>query len=426
MVYHNRGASLVTAGAKPPMREAAEETRQNEGAGWIVAIAATLGTSVSYVDRQTLAAVALTVRKSLAIDHTHFGWLVGAFSMAYLVGAPVAGIVIDRLGARRGFAIAVCVWSVVAAAHGLAISFLTLFFLRILLGLAEAPSFPAAAQAVRRALPAERRPAAYGILFTGSSIGAMIAAPLALGLEAHFGFRWAFVGTAAAGAVWIPFWLIATRGRLSTKESVAPPSAEAPLARPSIVAVATSAPVLRAIVSVLGSAPALMFIFNFTPQYLQETWHVERQSLGAWLVLPPLLFDIGAVGFGVLASRRPDRSTPKTLLLVSMALATVLAFAPLAPSPAAAMVLFGVASCGGGGLYAIVAGDMIGRVRFGSTSTASGLTAAAQSLAHIAAGPLVGFSVDRTHSYSIAVVCLGLAAVPSTLAFVLWPSLRKG
>ena len=72
--------------------------------------------------------------------------------MAYLVGAPLAGVVVDRLGARRGFAAAVVVWSVVAGAHALATSFASLFALRVLLGAAESPSFPAAAQAIRRAL----------------------------------------------------------------------------------------------------------------------------------------------------------------------------------------------------------------------------------------------------------------------------------
>src|SRR6478736_5469919 len=95
--------------------------------GWAVALVATLGMSVSYVDRQTLAAIAPSVTKALAIDNTQYGWLISAFSIAYLVGAPLAGILVDRLGARRGFAVAVFVWSIVAGMHGLATSFASLF-----------------------------------------------------------------------------------------------------------------------------------------------------------------------------------------------------------------------------------------------------------------------------------------------------------
>src|SRR6476619_3237538 len=84
---------------------------------WALAATATLGMSVSYIDRQTLAAIAPAVKSKLAIDHTHYGWLLSAFSVAYLVGAPAAGVMVDRLGARRAFAIALVVWSIVAGVH---------------------------------------------------------------------------------------------------------------------------------------------------------------------------------------------------------------------------------------------------------------------------------------------------------------------
>ena len=52
------------------------------------------------------------------------------------------------------------------------------------------------------------------------------------------------------------------------------------------------------------------------------------------------------------------------------------------------------------------------------------MTAAAQSLAHIIASPLVGLVIDRTHSYSHVLVGLGLLVVPTSFAFILWPSIR--
>ena len=413
------------------------QTETARRAGWGVAIAATLGMSVSYIDRQTLAAIAPAIRTALSINHTQFGWLVSGFSMAYLVGAPAAGVVVDRLGARRGFAVAVVVWSLVAGAHAFASSFAALFALRILLGAAEAPSFPAAAQATRRSLPGGRRAAAYGLLFTGSSLGAMIAAPLAVSLEARYGFRLAFVGTAVLGTVWIPFWLIMTRGdRIPPEEAPASqqPRAPAPAPAPWLDVVRSPA-VLRALVAVFGSAPAIMFVLNWSSQYLVERWLLARTSIGGYLVVPPLLFDLGAVGFGWIASGREREQetgntgtgtrTQRDLLLCAAALASLLALAPLAPSPGVAMVIFGVAACGGGGIYVIVTADMLARVPIGRTSSAGGMTAAAQSLAHVLASPLVGMAIDRTHGYSVPMVLLGLAVIPTSLAFVLWPPVGK-
>ncbi|CAN5925672.1 hypothetical protein BH11MYX4_BH11MYX4_14600 [soil metagenome] len=399
-------------------------------AGWGVAIAATLGMSVSYIDRQTLAAIAPAVRSALTINHTQFGWLVAAFSMAYLVGAPAAGIMVDKLGARRGFAVAVVLWSLVAGAHAFASSFATLFALRVLLGTAESPSFPAAAQAIRRCLPGARRPTAYGMLFTGSSIGAMIAAPLAILLEARYGFRFAFVGTAAAGTLWIPFWLFMTRGDRLRAEAAPVHAVEAPPSA-SWLDVVRSAVVLRALVAVIGAAPTVMFVQTWTSQYLVERWTLPRSGISGYLLVPPLLFDVGAVGFGWLASMRETQGSddaPKThrdLILVAASLAAMLALAPLAPSPGVAMAFFGAAACGGGGVYVIVTADMLSRIPVGRTSSAGGMTAAAQSLALIAANPLIGLTIDLTHGYGVATVTLGLAVLPTSLAFVLWPTARK-
>ncbi|HEY5240650.1 MAG TPA: hypothetical protein VIJ22_04255, partial [Polyangiaceae bacterium] len=58
---------------------------------WLVAAVATLAMSVSYVDRQVVSAIATSVRRALDIDAEHFGYLAGAFSLAYLVAAPLAG-----------------------------------------------------------------------------------------------------------------------------------------------------------------------------------------------------------------------------------------------------------------------------------------------------------------------------------------------
>lgn len=397
------------------------------GRAWLLAAMATLGMSVSYVDRQTLAAIAPAVTKALAIDNTHFGWLLSAFSFAYLVGAPLAGIVVDRLGSRRGFALAVAVWSVVAALHGLAYTFPVLFLLRILLGAAEAPSFPSAAQAIRRALPGARRPLAFGILFTGSSIGSIVAAKLAVGLEGAFGFRAAFVLVAVIGMVWLPFWLLASRGFGLERGAEIVPTA-ATVTKTRWLDVLKLPAVQRSLVLIVGSAPAMMFVLNWTSKYLVDGWHIDKGDVGNYLVVAPAVFDLGAVGFGIVASGRKELSarspTHKDLFVVAMLLQATLALVPLAPTPWWGIILCAVSACGGGGVYAMVTADMFARTPIERTSAAGGMQAAAQSLAHIIAGPLIGWSIDRTHSYASALVCLGVAVPPAVIAFLLWPNVE--
>jgi ACS family hexuronate transporter-like MFS transporter len=408
------------------------------GAAWRIAAVATAAMSVSYLDRQALAALAPTVTRELHLTETQYGWLSSAFSMAYLVGSPVAGVVLDRLGARRGLAIAVLLWSVVAAGHAAATSFAILFSLRILLGLTESPSFPGASQSVRRALPPEDRSLGFGLLFTGSSVGAMIAAPFAVWLNTRYGWRFAFVGTAVVGLSWVPVWWLVTRSREARRTLEAAAATPSSTSTPTSTATSTAtvdawlalfreAAVLRALVLVVASAPAIMFVLTWMAKLLVHQGWATQREIGGYTWLPPLLFDAGAVGFGALAARR-DRALSRThaeshraLVVAAALLASAMVLIPLAQGPWHAVLLGGVCLAGGGGLFALLTGDMMARLPPSRTSSAGGLTAAAQSIAYVIANPLVGKSVDLTRSYTTALVVAGLLSLPGALAWALWP-----
>jgi ACS family hexuronate transporter-like MFS transporter len=403
-------------------------------AGWTIAALATLAMSVSYIDRQVLAALGVSVREALAIDHEQFGWLASAFSMAYLVGTPLAGSVIDRVGARAGLVASMLVWSAVAAAHSLAPSFAVLFALRIALGTAESPSFPAAAQAVRRAVPPRDRSAGIGLLFTGSSIGAMIAAPLAIAMKARFGWRPAFVLTALVGLAWIPFWIVCTRSpaaRAALASSAESPSAAHAEAPPSRLELIRDPAVQRAVLLVLASAPAISFVLIWSPQYLQRAFGIAENDLGRYVWLPPLCFDVGAVAIGWLAALRDRRSktgdvaSHTDLLLIAAFAASTLALAPFARDVWTGVAVLSLSLGGGGALYARLTADMLARVHPSHVSTAAGMTAASQSVAYIIAGPFIGRTVDATHSYDVSLTILGGILIPGVLAWTLWPVRRR-
>lgn len=405
--------------------EGAPVSRISRGYAWALALTATLTMSVSYVDRQTLAVLAPTVTKALAISEQSYGWLVSAFSFAYLVGAPLAGRFIDRVCARRGLLGAVLVWSGVAALHALVPGFLTLFALRIALGFAEAPSFPGSAQTVHRALPPHDRPRGLGILFTGSSIGAMIAPPLATYFEARLGWRVAFLVTAVVGLAWVPLWLRVAFSREGRRALDVRPAttASASSRSPSYGELLLHPAVLRAVVLVLASAPQIAFVLNWSAKYLVRELGLTQRQVGSYLWLPPLLFDAGAVAFGHIASRRirvhggePERGLVAAATLLALAGAAM----PLAPGPWATVLVAGVALAGGGALFALLTADMLARVPPSAISTAGGITAAAQSLAYIVANPLIGRAVEGGGSYAPVVVALGLWVVPGAAVWMMW------
>lgn len=307
---------------------------------WGVAIVATLVMSVSYIDRQTLAVLGPTVVKALHLTLEEYGWVLSAFSFAYLVGAPLAGAAMDRAGARRGLVLAVLAWSVVAAGQALVPSFAVLIAMRVLLGAAEAPSFPGAAQTMKRILPSEERSIGFGLLFTGSSIGAMAAGPLAIAIH-HVSGNWrlAFLGTATIGLLWIPLWMFVTRSS-AVREALATASGEPEKDETtSRYRLLLSAPVGRAVMLVVFTAPSIMFGLNWSSHYLTNAFALTQDSIAQYIWLPPVGFDLGAVLFGALASRA-DRQTHAhppsshvTLMAAAALLSLTMAALPLVHTP---------------------------------------------------------------------------------------------
>ena len=280
---------------------------------------------------------------------------------------------------------------------------------------------------MKRILPREERSIGFGLLFTGSSIGAMVAAPLAIGiLHASGDWRLAFLGTALIGLSWIPIWLVTTRSRL-VRDALATAADDETSDRASWLALLTSAAVGRALMLVVFTAPSIMFGLNWSSHYLAHTFALSQEALGGYIWLPPVGFDLGAVLFGALASRA-DRRAPagevkSHVWLVALAalLSVTMAAMPLARGPWLATALTTTCLAGGGGIFALLTADMLARVHPSQVSTAGGMTAAAQSLAYVVANPLVGRTVDTTHSYAVVLLVLGAIVPPAVLAWGAWP-----
>jgi ACS family hexuronate transporter-like MFS transporter len=168
-----------------------------------------------------------------------------------------------------------------------------------------------------------------------------------------------------------------------------------------------------------------MFVINWYARLLARALHVDQSQLGHFLWLPPLFFDLGAVAFGQIASRRDRVSarvrSHKGLCAVAGLLCATLAFVPLASDPWVAVILGGLSMAGGGGCYVIATADMLARTDRKKTGQAGGFCAASQSLAQIITSPLIGLAVDRTRSFTGVLVVSGLLVLPGALAWIAWP-----
>lgn len=377
--------------------------------------------TVSYFDRSTLAVLAPTVREQLDISGTAYGWLTSAFSIAYLVATPLTGWWIDRVGARRGLVISVLAWTTVAALHALVPGFWVLFALRIALGITEGPSFPGAAQTIQRILPAAERSRGFGVLFTGSSIGGMLAPPIASALFAAYGWRSAFLTSALIGLVWLPVWLFWTRQR-GVPEQLDRADASEAVVRTPVLEVLRHPAFLRGFIAILAVAPVFGFALSWGAVYLSSRFGIAQARVGDYLWLPPVVFDAAVVLFGHIASKqhRPDGAPPRLLFSIGMVLAVGLVALPWMPDAWNAIYVLGIAMAGGGIVYTLTTSDMLRHMPPGAVSLAAGALAAAQSLALVIANPLIGAAFDRYQSFDVPAIVLGLWVVPGCLVWLAW------
>ena len=153
-------------------------------------IALLLGeTTINFIDRQVLSVLAPTLRGEFHLSNSQYAAIINAFMATYAVAYTFAGYVLDRLGVGRGLTLSVSWWSAAGMLTALARGPLSLGLFRGLLAVGEAGAWPAFAKATAAWVPSEARTLAIGVCNSGSSLGAMIAPPLVVGITAIAGIR---------------------------------------------------------------------------------------------------------------------------------------------------------------------------------------------------------------------------------------------
>lgn len=174
---------------------------------WTICSLIFFATTVNYLDRQVISLLKDDyLEKIFKWTESDYANIVVAFQVAYALGMLGAGWVIDKIGTKLGYALALFGWSLAAIGHAFANSTLGFIIARATLGVSEAGNFPAAIKTTAEWFPKKERALATGIFNSGSNIGAIIA-PLTVPLiAATMGWTWAFIITGAIGLIWLAFW----------------------------------------------------------------------------------------------------------------------------------------------------------------------------------------------------------------------------
>lgn len=347
---------------------------------WKICALLFFAATINYIDRQVLGILAPELQHSIGWNEAQYGYIVTAFQAAYAAAYLFSGRLMDRIGVRTGYSIAIAFWSLAAMAHALASSALSFGVARFALGIGEAGNFPAAIKTVTEWFPKKERAFATGLFNAGTNIGAVVTPLVVPWIAIHYGWRWAFVLTGTIGFLWLVFWLAmyrrphehpkVTRGELDYINS----DPLEPETRIPWVRLLPHRETLAYALAKFLTDPIWWFFLFWLPKFLYKSYGLTLDKIGLPLVAVYLAADVGSVAGGWLPTFFVGRgwsinAARKTSMLICALAVVPIVLASKATNLWVGVLLLGLATGGHQGfsanLYTVVS-DMFPRRAVGS------------------------------------------------------------
>src|ERR1700730_12907294 len=177
------------------------------GTRWLMIGVAALGLTIAYVDRASLSIAIPFIQQEYGFDQVWKGIILSAFFWSYAAFQIPSGWLIDKLGVRIVYTVAVIWWSFWTAMTAVAQGVTPLIGLRLMLGIGEAPVAPCGVKVVSQWFPRHERAFAASIADTGQQLGSALSLPIITTLIAFSGWRMGFIVIGVVGVLWVLLWL---------------------------------------------------------------------------------------------------------------------------------------------------------------------------------------------------------------------------
>jgi ACS family hexuronate transporter-like MFS transporter len=383
-------------------------------ARWSIAFLVSGAIAISYLDRQTLPWAIKAIQADIPFSNQIKAGLDSAFLATYGLMYVGGGLLLDKLGTRRGFLCIMIFWSLACASHGLAGGVIGLAASRLLLGAGEGGGFPAATRAVAEWFPVNDRATAMGIINAGTAVGAVIAPPLIaivltnanwLGLAP---WRWVFFLTGALGLLWTLWWW---------RSYFTPENANQISDAPNEIQISLAQLLQhRETWAIVGakflSDGAWYFYLFWLPKYLFDAFQLDIKTAGSIGWIPYAASGVGCLvggGFSswLLKCGVSVNGSRKLALGASAALMPWVMFAPQLHSVGWVIFIFGLAFFGQQSwstLVMILPTDMISKRAVG---TLAGLVGFGGAMGGVLLGQIAGWLRDHDYSYTPALIISG-------------------
>jgi ACS family hexuronate transporter-like MFS transporter len=404
---------------------------------WVICGLLLAAMAINYIQRQTIGLLKGPLQHEFALNEVGYADIVFWFQAAYAIGYVTFGRVLDRIGARTGYAIAFILWNVSHMAAGLAATTVQFTLARVGLGLGESGAFPASLKAIAEWFPQRERALAAGIFNAGTNLGAIIAPAIVPVLTATWGWRSSFFVTGAIGLLWLIAWLALYR-----------PPQDHPKVNAAELALIESDPVdpltpvrwwrllgLRETWA-YGLArflidPIWWFYLFWLPDFLDRTYHLNLSNFGPPLIAIYLISDVGSVLGGFSSSTMLKRGISvnvarKLTLLICALLVLPVLWVAGARELWLAVLLIGLAAAAhqafSANLYTLPS-DMLPRSAVASVIGIGGMMGAVGGMLFT---KFVGQILQATGSYRILFIIAGSVYLMALLVIhILSPRLER-
>jgi ACS family hexuronate transporter-like MFS transporter len=422
---------------------------------WIICGLLFLAATLNYVDRQVIGFLKPTLQQEFGWSEMDYADIVFAFQVAYAIGLLFAGRMMDRLGTRLGFTVAIVLWSLAAMAHaeatwfgpgvaamlsmvGLTYSGSVAGFIaaRFVLGLGESGNFPASIKAVAEWFPKTERAHATGLFNSGTNVGALLVPVAVPWITLNYGWYWAFVATGAIGFLWLFLWWPLYK---SPEHHPRVNAAELAYIRsdppdpPVKVPLSQVLPHRQAWAFAIGkfmTDPIWWLYLFWIPDFFSRNYGLDLKRIGPPVLLIYIIASVGSIGGGWLSGwlLRKGWSTNaarKTAMLIFALAVVPIIFASRTTNMWVATLLVGLAAAAHQGWSAnifTIASDTFPRHAVGTVVGFGGMAGA---VGGMLIAKLTGFILEKTGSYMPVFLIAGFAYLAAlAVIHVLSPKLE--
>ncbi len=270
---------------------------------WRVVALLFFATTINYIDRQVLGILAPELQELFNWSESDYGFIIMAFQAAYAIGLITMGGILDRIGTRAGYVIAMAVWSLAGMLHAAARSVISFASVRFILGLGQAANFPAAVKSVAEWFPKRERALATGLFNAGSNVGAILTPLIIPVIALKWGWQWAFIGTGALGFIWLFFWIpfyqrpeLNKRLKKAEKDYILENEKEVTDKIPW-VKIIPHRQTIGICLARFVTDPIWWFFLYWLPKFLYSNYGIDLSNIGPPLIII-YLFSIGGSVFG--------------------------------------------------------------------------------------------------------------------------------